>query len=218
MLQLDIAAGTGLRNLLCIGAHCDDIEIGCGATVLRLIERHPELHVDWVILTSTPARAAEARASAAGFLGGVRSHNVVIREFRDGFLPWVGSDLKDCFEELKRSTRPELILTHHRGDFHQDHRLIGELTWNTWRDHLILEYEIPKYDGDLGRPNAFVPLTEAVVRRKVDLILGSFASQAQKAWFTADTFRALLRLRGVEANAPEGLAEAFFAPKVCLTL
>ena len=218
MRHLDVGSGSSLRQLLCIGAHCDDIEIGCGGTVLRLLEQHPELHVDWVVLTSTPARAAEARASAAGFLLGVRSHNIVIREFRDGFLPWVGGDLKDCFEELKRSMTPDLIFTHHRGDFHQDHRLAGELTWNTWRDHLILEYEIPKYDGDLGRPNAFVPLTEAIVRRKVDLILSSFRSQAGKAWFTADTFRDLPRLRGVKANAPDGLAEAFFAPKVCLTL
>ena len=218
MRHLDVGSGSSLRHLLCIGAHCDDIEIGCGGTVLRLLERHPELHVDWVVLTSTPARAAEARASAAGFLQGARTRNIVIREFRDGFLPWVGSELKNCFEELKHGMTPDVILTHHRGDFHQDHRLTGELTWNTWRDHLILEYEIPKYDGDLGRPNAFVPLTEAVVRRKLDLILNSFKSQASKAWFTADTFRALLRLRGVEANAPDGLAEAFFAPKVCLTL
>jgi LmbE family N-acetylglucosaminyl deacetylase len=215
--HLDVGSGSTLRHLLCIGAHCDDIEIGCGGTVLQLLERHPELHVDWVVLTSTPARAAEARASAAGFLRGARSHNVVIRDFRDGFLPWVGAELKDCFEELKRAVTPDLILTHHRGDFHQDHRLAGELTWNTWRDHLILEYEIPKYDGDLGRPNAFVPLTQAVVQRKLDLILSGFPSQASKAWFTAETFRALLRLRGVEANAKEGLAEAFFAPKVCLT-
>jgi LmbE family N-acetylglucosaminyl deacetylase len=216
--HLDVGSHGDLRHLLCIGAHCDDIEIGCGGTVLRLLEQHPDLHVDWVVLTSTPVRAAEAMTSAEGFLHGARRTNIVIREFRDGFLPWVGAELKDCFEELKRGTTPDLILTHHRGDFHQDHRLAGELTWNTWRDHLILEYEIPKYDGDLGRPNAFVPLTAAVVGRKIDLILSSFGSQAGKAWFTADTFRALPRLRGVEANAPDGLAEAFFAPKVCLTL
>ena len=217
MLDLDLASGHGLRRILCLGAHCDDIEIGCGGTVLRLLERHPAVHVDWVVFTSTPARAVEARTSAAGFLQGAHSPNVVIRDFRDGYLPWSGTAVKDCFEELKRGPAPDLILTHHRGDFHQDHRLVAELTWNTWRDHLILEYEIPKYDGDLGRPNAFVPLTEAIVRRKVELILGSFASQAGKAWFTADTFRALLRLRGIEANAPDGLAEAFFAPKLRLT-
>ena len=217
MRDLEIAA-TGLNRLLCLGAHCDDIEIGCGGTVLELLARHPHLHVDWVVFTSSPARAAEARASAAGFLERAHSCQVTIHEFRDGYLPSAGSELKDCFERLKLSGSPDLILTHHRGDFHQDHRLVGDLTWNTWRNHLILEYEIPKYDGDLGRPNVYVPLAEATVGRKIDLILGNFASQRDKAWFTADTFRALLRLRGIEANAPAGVAEAFFGPKLRLTL
>ncbi|MEO7387606.1 MAG: PIG-L family deacetylase [Gammaproteobacteria bacterium] len=216
MQHLDLASGTGLGRLLCLGAHCDDIEIGCGGTVLELLARHPDLHVDWVVFTSSSSRAAEARASAAGFLTGARSQQVTIHEFRDGYLPFEGAALKDCFESLKATVSPDLILTHHRGDFHQDHRLVGEMTWNTWRNHLILEYEIPKYDGDLGRPNAYVPVAEATAHRKIELILGSFASQLGKAWFTADTFRALLRLRGVEANAPEGLAEAFFAPKIRL--
>ena len=216
MQELELTSG-GIRRVLCLGAHCDDIEIGCGGTVLALLERHPDLHVDWVVFSGTPDRAAEARQGAAGFLRRARSSNVVIHDFRDGYLPWAGAAVKDGFEALKRGGSPDLIFTHHRGDFHQDHRLIGELTWNTWRDHLILEYEIPKYDGDLGRPNAFVPVSKAVARRKIELILASFGSQKDKAWFTEETFRALLRLRGVEANAPEGLAEGFFAPKLRLT-
>lgn len=215
-MQTLTLAGGGLGRLLCLGAHCDDLEIGCGGTVLRLLEQHPRLHVDWVIFTGTPERAAEARASAAAFLAGAGSHRVVIKEFRDGFLPFSGSRVKDCFEELKGDPSPDLILTHHRGDFHQDHRLVGELTWNTWREHLILEYEIPKIDGDLGRPNAFVPLTGALAQRKVALILQHFSSQSSKAWFRPEIFQALLRLRGMEANAPEGLAEAFFAAKLQL--
>jgi LmbE family N-acetylglucosaminyl deacetylase len=214
MLQLPV--NQRLRRLLCLGAHCDDIEIGCGGTVLALLAGNPGLVVDWIVFSSDPVREREARASAQDFLATGASHSVVIRGFRNGHFPSAASDIKDFFEELKSGAPPDLILTHHRGDMHQDHRVLGELTWNTFRNHLVLEYEIPKYDGDLGRPNVYVPLTEAVRRRKVELILRHFASQSTKQWWTASTFEALMRLRGVECNAAEGYAEAFFGPKVAL--
>ena len=198
---------------LFLGAHCDDIEIGCGGTLLRLRESHPSLELHWVILSSDPTRAREARASAVQFLGNGSAARVRIEGFRDGFLPYQGGAVKEFFEHLKGEIRPDLVFTHHRGDGHQDHRLVAELTWNTWRDHLILEYEIPKYDGDLGRPNLYVPLSAAQVERKVKTVLAAYPSQASREWFDADTLRAILRLRGVESNAPERFAEAFHAPK-----
>jgi LmbE family N-acetylglucosaminyl deacetylase len=203
--------------VLAIGAHADDIEIGCGGTLLRLAAAYPAPEVYWVVLSATGERAAEARASADAFLEGAGRRTVVLREFRDGFLPYQGGAVKEFFEGLKREIAPDLILTHDRGDLHQDHRLLGELTWNTFRDHLILEYEIPKYDGGLGTPNVFVPLDAATCRRKVDALLRHFPSQRSKRWFTADLFLALLRLRGMEANAPDGYAEAFYARKLLLT-
>jgi LmbE family N-acetylglucosaminyl deacetylase len=206
-------AGAPLR-ILCLGAHCDDIEIGCGGAVLRLLEERPGSTVRWVALSSNPEREREARASATGFLAGAGQSEIVIKEFRDGYLPFHGVEVKDFFESIKKDARPDLILTHHRHDRHQDHRMIAELTWNTWRDHLIAEYEIPKYEGDLGMPNLFVPLSEATARRKIDLILRSFPSQAGRSWFRAETFEAVLRLRGIECNAREGFAEAFHVPKL----
>jgi LmbE family N-acetylglucosaminyl deacetylase len=217
MLTLDLALPTGeAPEILCLGAHCDDIEIGCGGTVLRLAERYPEAHFRWVVLSSTPERAAEAERAAAHFLARAGKYDVRIERFRESYFPWVGAELKDHFEALRTVVDPDLILTHHRHDRHQDHRLVAELTWNTWRDHLILEYEIPKYEGDLGAPNLLVALDEATARRKVDGILEHFPSQRRRAWFDAETFRAVLRLRGLEANAPDRFAEAFHAPKVVL--
>jgi LmbE family N-acetylglucosaminyl deacetylase len=218
MLELPLNQPGRLRRLLCIGAHCDDIEIGCGGTVLALLAGNPGLAVDWVVFSSDAVREREARASAADFLGAGHGHRVLVRQFRNGYFPAEAAAIKDFFEELKAGATPDLVLTHHRGDFHQDHRVLGELTWNTFRNHLVLEYEIPKYDGDLGRPNVYVPLTEAVRKRKVASILRHFASQAGKPWWTASTFEALMRLRGVECNAAEGHAEAFFGPKVTLGL
>ena len=207
-----LGASTGPRRVLALGAHADDIEIGCGGTLLRLAAE-ARLMVKWVVFCSTPERAAEARASAAAFLDGVE-RDVVVRDFRDGFLPYSGAQVKEAFEELKREFSPDLVFTHHREDRHQDHRLVSELTWNTWRDHLILEYEIPKYDGDLGAPNVFVALPEGTLERKIDLVLEHFPSQAGKHWLTRDLLRSLARIRGVECASP--LAEAFHGRKLVI--
>jgi LmbE family N-acetylglucosaminyl deacetylase len=203
-------------RLLCLGAHADDIEIGCGGTVLRLAAEVPDLAVRWVVFSGNERRAEEARHSAAAFLGGVAERRIEVMSFRDGYFPYVGAEIKDCFEVLKREYRPSLVLTHWAGDAHQDHRLIAELTHNTFRDHLVLSYEIPKYDGDVGRPNFYVPLTRAQAARKVETLRRFFPSQAGRGWFTDETFLALARLRGIECNAPEGLAEAFHAKKIVL--
>jgi LmbE family N-acetylglucosaminyl deacetylase len=205
--------GTGPKRVLALGAHPDDIEIGCGGTILRLVAEGRSLEVLWVVFCSTPERGAEARASARAFLEGVPSAKVVVRDYRDGFLPYSGAAVKDEFEALKREFSPDLVLTHYRQDRHQDHRLVSDLTWNTWRDHFILEYEIPKYDGDLGSPNFFSLLPAATVDRKIGLLLEHFPSQKGRAWFTADLFRAVARLRGMESAAPHGVAEAFYCRK-----
>jgi LmbE family N-acetylglucosaminyl deacetylase len=203
-------------RVLALGAHADDIEIGCGGTLLRLAAEHPDLDVTWVVLSSTAARAAEARASAEAFLAGAGRRAIVVKGHRDSYLPYAGAAVKDDFEALKATVAPDLVLTHYREDRHQDHRLVSDLTWNTWRNHLIVEYEIPKYDGDLGAPNLFVPLSRATLDRKVELTLSAFPSQAGKPWFTADLFRALARIRGMECAAPEGCAEAFYCRKAVL--
>lgn len=204
----------GPRKILVLGAHADDIEIGCGGTLLRLAAKFRDLDVLWVVFSATAERAAEARASADAFLAGAARTRVIVRNHRDGFLPYSGAAVKDEFETLKQEFAPDLVFTHYRNDLHQDHRLISELTWNTFRDHLILEYEIPKYDGDIGVPNFFVHLDAAVCRKKVDNILRHFGSQRGKAWFSEDTFYAMLRLRGLESNAPEKHAEAFYCRKI----
>jgi LmbE family N-acetylglucosaminyl deacetylase len=201
-------------SVLCLGAHSDDIEIGCGGTLLRLLDEVPGTQVHWVVFAAEGLRAQEAGQSANLFLAGAGRKEIVLNAFQDGFFPYIGADIKRCFEELKKSVSPDLIFTHYRQDLHQDHRLISELTWNTFRDHLILEYEIAKYDGDLGVPNFFVHLEAPVCRRKVDYILQCFDSQRGKAWFSEDTFYAMLRLRGLESNAPGKCAEAFYCRKM----
>jgi LmbE family N-acetylglucosaminyl deacetylase len=213
MQRLSLFAAGGPQRMLALGAHCDDIEIGCGGTLLRLVSERSELEVRWVVFCSTPERAREARASAAAFLQRVVKAEVIVRDHRDGYLPHSGAAVKDEFEALKREYSPDLIFTHYRHDLHQDHRLVSELTWNTWRNHLILEYEIPKYDGDLGAPNFFSPLPAAGLEKKIALLLDHVPTQAGKPWFTADLFRALARIRGMECVAPEGLAEAFYCRK-----
>jgi LmbE family N-acetylglucosaminyl deacetylase len=210
-----IGGDRGPYRVLALGAHSDDIEIGCGGTILRLAAERRRLEVLWVVFCSTRERAREAQASAAAFLRGVAVPQVVVKEYRDGFLPYSGAAVKDDFEELKRTFSPDVVLTHYRHDRHQDHRLVSELTWNTWRNHLILEYEIPKYDGDFGAPNFFSRLAGPVLDHKVALLLEHFPSQAGEPWFTADLFRAVARIRGMEAGAEEGLAEAFYCRKAC---
>lgn len=201
------------RTVLCLGAHCDDIEIGAGGTILKLVRDYPGLHFHWVVLSSDARRAAEARASAALFLEGASS-TLTIKEFRNSYFPYVGAEIKEYFEQIKREVKPDLVLTHYRHDLHQDHRVVSDLTWNGFRDHLVLEYEIPKYDGDLGNPNCYVELDEPICRRKAEIIMKSFASQHDKQWFSEDTFMALLRLRGIEANSAGRYAEAFYGRKL----
>ncbi len=215
-LQLPQSGARKLKQVLCLGAHSDDIEIGCGGSVLRLIEENPGVEVWWVVFSGNSSRQAEAQLSAGRFLEGVQDQNIILKDFKDGYFPYSGAAVKDFFETLKDQISPDLIFTHYRNDLHQDHRLVNELTWNTWRDHLILEYEIPKYDGDLGAPNFFIPLERRICQRKNDLLREVFKSQEVKPWFTGDTFWALLQLRGIESRAPESLAEAFYARKVVL--
>ena len=216
MQRLSLLEGTGAKRILALGAHSDDIEIGCGGTLLRLISERRDLEITWVVFCSTPERAREAQASAESFLEGVQHRQVLVKSHRDGFLPWSGAAVKEDFEQLKRQVQPDLILTHYREDRHQDHRTVSDLTWNTWRNHLILEYEIPKYDGDFGSPGFFCPLSEATLEKKIRLVLAAFPTQAGKSWFSADLFRAVARIRGMECAAPDRYAEAFYCRKAVI--
>jgi LmbE family N-acetylglucosaminyl deacetylase len=204
-------------RILAVGCHSDDIEIGCGGTLLTLIDSLPSVEICWLVLSARGERAAEARRSAEAFLEGAASAEVILHEYRDGFLPYVGADVKQLFEDLKPFA-PDLVFTHYSDDRHQDHRLAAELTWNTFRNHLILEYEIPKYDGDFGSPNVFVGLSRPVADRKVDLLLEHFRTQRDRRWFTGDLFTAVMRIRGMESNSPSGLAEGFYGRKVVVTV
>ena len=203
-------------QVLALGAHSDDLEIGCGGTLMRLQGAYDALRVHWVVVgCEDEGRAREAEQSARALVGGDGDAlEVALGRFPDSFFPYRGEDVKRFFEELKGQVRPDVIFTHYRHDLHQDHRLVCELTWNTWRDHLILEYEVPKYDGDLGRPNVFVHLDDATVDRKVAHVLEHFPSQTVRRWFTDDLFRSLLRIRGMESNSPSGFAEGFYARKL----
>ncbi len=203
-------------KLLCLGAHSDDLEIGCGGTILRLISDVPDLEVRWIVFSGDDQRQDEARRSAAAVLENAGRKEIEIKGFRDGYFPAQRSEIKDWFERVKLEFDPSLILTHYAHDAHQDHRLLAELTYNTFRDHLILEYEIPKYDGDIGNPCVFMPLTTVQVSRKIAIIRDHFPSQQGRSWFSDDTFLALARLRGIGCNAPQGLAEAFYAKKIVL--
>ena len=215
MLGLNFAAGERL-HVLCLGAHADDIEIGCGGTILRLAAEYPEMSLRWIVFSAAEGRRDEAETSARHFVSGIADASVTILNFRDGFFPSQHAEIKEAFEQLKRDYQPSLILTHHREDLHQDHRLVSELTLNTFRNHLIWEYEIPKYDGDFGNPNLFVPLSTDLAQRKVAALLEYFPSQCKRAWFTADTFLALLRIRGIGCNSPSGLAEGFYCRKAVI--
>ncbi|HZP00807.1 MAG TPA: PIG-L deacetylase family protein [Terriglobia bacterium] len=217
MIQLSLKGkASGALTVLCLGAHSDDIEIGCGGTILWLADRYPGTEFHWVVFSANGIREDEARRGALLFAGSTALRGPILRSFDDGFMPFVGAEVKTVFEELKPTVSPDLILTPYRRDAHQDHRLIGELTWNTFRDHLILEYEIPKYDGDMGQPNVFIPLESELCQKKVHYLMEAFQSQHSKRWFQESTFLSLLRLRGMECNAPSGHAEAFYCHKLVL--
>jgi LmbE family N-acetylglucosaminyl deacetylase len=200
-------------SILCIGAHSDDIEIGCGGTMLKLLAEHKHIAVTWLVVSAAGVRASEARESAQRFLYTAPSKNIIVEAFEDSYFPYIGSDIKRYFQNFRKKVLPDVIFTHNRHDLHQDHRLISELTWNAFRNHFILEYETIKYDGDIGQPNFYVPLTSAQARAKIETIMNSFGSQKGKDWFTEDTFQAVMRLRGVECRAPEKVAEAFYCRK-----
>jgi len=201
-------------RILFLGAHSDDIEIGCGGTILRLAEQYPDAEIAWVVFTAAGARADEARRAAELFAGKMISEGPRLLQFKDGFLPYLGAEVKAEFERLKGVLSPDLIFTHYGKDAHQDHRLLSELTWNTFRDHFILEYEIPKYDGDLGQPNVFFSLEREACEKKIEYLMEAFGTQRSKRWFQPELFRGLMRMRGMECNAPSGYAEAFYCRKL----
>jgi LmbE family N-acetylglucosaminyl deacetylase len=213
-LNFRLNAGAAPR-ILCIGAHSDDIEIGCGGTILRLAAEYPGCEFSWAVFNAIGIRETEARRAAHLFAGS-RLKEPLLRTFQDGFMPFAGGEVKAVFENDLKQLSPDIVFTHNGNDAHQDHRLLSELTWNTFRDHLILEYEIPKYDGDLGRPGFFVPLERAVCEAKVNHLMDAFQSQQAKRWFQPETFFSLMRLRGMECNAPSGYAEAFYCRKMVL--
>lgn len=213
-LNFDLV-GKRAPHILCLGCHSDDIEIGCGGTILRLCEQYPESSVSWVVFSATGERERDARRGAELFAG-ASLRVALVKTFQDGFLPYIGAEVKTVFEKELKQLEPDLVFTHYGQDAHQDHRLISELTWNTFRDHLTLEYEIPKWDGDLGHPNLFIPLELNSYDKKVGYILDIFQSQRSKRWFEKETFFSLMRLRGMECNAPSGYAEAFYCRKLVI--
>lgn len=205
----------GVKNILCLGAHCDDIEIGCGGTLLRVQEEHPQVKFHWVIFSSNEQRKAEAEACSREFIKNNSSLDLTVLTCRESYFPFIAVEIKERFDQLKQQFSPDLIFTHYHQDAHQDHRLISELTWNTYRNHLILEYMIPKYEGEPGYPNFFVTLSSEMVERKVNSVFNNYSSQQEKHWFTKETFLATMRLRGIESLAPSGYAEGFYARKMC---
>ena len=217
MLSLNLSGGTdGSINILCLGAHSDDIEIGCGGTILKLLRDHSNVQVHWVVFSGEGERADEALGSANDLLAYTLEKRIVVRDYKTSYFPYCGNDIKDCFEEIKKEFTPDIIFTHFRHDLHQDNRIINELTWNTFRNHFILEYEIFKYDGDIGQPNFFVHLDEELCRKKVAIIMKNFKSQSHRSWFTEDAFYSLLRLRGIESNSPGRYSEAYYCRKAVL--
>ena len=217
MIKLSLnGAGRRPLQILCLGCHSDDIEIGCGGAILKLARQYPDCQFHWVVFSAIGEREQEARRAAALFAGPERLKLLLLKTFPDGFLPYVGGEVKTVFEELKREVSPDLIFTHNGKDAHQDHRLVSELTWNTFRNHMILEYEIPKYDGDMGAPNFFVPLEDGIYRKKLGFLFEAFRTQQGKHWFQEETFLGLMRLRGMECNAENGYAEGFYCKKAVL--
>lgn len=215
MISLQFRNDSPLR-ILCLGAHCDDIEIGCGASLLNILEQSPNSIIYWVVFGSTGIRAKEAIASAEHILRSTKKSSIIVKNFRTSYFPYEGAGIKDYFEEIKDEFQPDLVFSHYGKDRHQDHKLISQLTWNTFRDHAILEYEVPKYDGGLGSPQLFIPITEENVNEKVRILMTNFQSQKNKPWFTESTFLGLMRLRGLECNSPSGYAESFYTRKMVL--
>lgn len=203
-------------SLLCLGAHSDDIEIGAGGMILELIDSGIHVDIVWCVLSARGERLSEAKGSAQAFLSGAERVQIRFADFRDGFFPYQASEVKEWIQALRTWVHPDVILTHRRDDAHQDHREVCQLTWNAFRDHLILEYEIPKWDGDLGQPNLYFPLQRKTIERKTELLFTHFASQRSKEWFDAENFQGLARLRGTECRAPQGYAEGFVARKASL--
>lgn len=203
-------------RLFCLGAHSDDIEIGCGGTIRRLVNRPGGLECRWMVFSGTPERAEEARRAAADLLDGALAASIDVLDFRESYFPYDGAAVKDAVQDAARAFTPHVVLTHYRDDRHQDHRVLSDLAWNAFRDSLVLEYEIPKWDGDMGRPNVYVPIGPDDAQRKITTIMERFATQGSKAWFDEETFWALLRIRGMECNSPSRFAEAFYGRKVLL--
>ncbi len=204
-------------KVLCLGAHSDDIEIGCGGTMLKLADQYKKnLEVVWVVFSAIGDREKEARKSADVFLKDVKQKRIMTHKHRDGFFPFTAIEIKESFESLKKDFSPDIVFTHYRDDRHQDHRLISDLTWNTFRDHLILEYEIPKYDGDFGSPNFFVHLDEKICRQKNDNVIKHFQTQKEKHWLTEETLISVMRLRGIESGRSSRYAEGFYCRKIAL--
>jgi LmbE family N-acetylglucosaminyl deacetylase len=214
MLALDLFRTAERLSVLCLGAHADDLEIGAGGTIMTWIGAGAKIDIHWCVASAGGPRAAEAEASAKDFLAGAARATIELGAFRDAYFPYEGAAVKQWVDAQKARMRPDVVLTHWSGDAHQDHRLLSELAWNVFRDSVILEYEIPKWDGDLGRPNVYQPIEEAVLARKVELLDKHFGTQRSKDWFDAETFRGLARLRGVECRAR--YAEAFRARKLVL--
>lgn len=218
MLDLNLPRSSAALKILCLGAHSDDIEIGCGGAIAELARKRPRPEFRWVVWSAPGERGKEAERGAKRFLGPAAKGAVRLHEFRDGYFPSYFDAIKDAFEGLAREFRPDIVFTHTRDDRHQDHRVISDLTWNTFRNQIVLEYEIPKWDGDLGRPNFYLPLTAGAARRKSKALVDVFGTQRSKDWFSEETFLGLMRLRGMECRAPGGYAEAFHARKIALSV
>jgi LmbE family N-acetylglucosaminyl deacetylase len=214
LLQIGLESLNSAPTVLCIGAHCDDIEIGCGATLLRLVREFPAVKFVWAVFSGSSVRTGETRNAAENLLAGAGNLEVRFCNNRESYFPDSYEAIKDEFEKLKATLKPGLVFTHRLEDRHQDHRVLAELTWNTFRSHLILEYEIPKYEGDLGQPNFFIEASTADIERKIEVLMSCFSSQTSRAWFTPETFRALARIRGIECAAGSGFAEAFHVRKL----
>jgi len=218
MKDLRLTDGEEPISILALGAHCDDIEIGCGGTLLSITDSNPNVTIAWVVFSSNAKRKKEATIGCKLFTKNAKKLDLNIFDFKDGYLPYHGERVKESFEALKTSVSPDLIFTHYRHDLHQDHRLISELTWNTFRDHLILEYEIPKWDGDIGNPNFFIPLNRSTGTQKIQYLQQAYRSQQDKSWFSDDLFWSIMRLRGMESNSSSGIAEAFYSRKTTLKI